>query len=99
MSTRWGTHRKAAPPAVRHAVLTRDGHQCTALDNGQRCTQTATEVHHVIEDSRGGEATPDNLVSLCAWHHRKLTAAHAHSIRHRITTKRPAEPHPGLRST
>lgn len=97
MTTRWGTHRAAAPPAIRRAVLERDGHQCTAIhDDGIRCTERATDVHHLIADADGGSPVPANLVSLCAWHHRRLTAAHAHATRWNPKRKRETRKHPGL---
>lgn len=98
MSGRWGTHRHAAPPAVRRAVLERDGGQCTATDdNGDRCTTPATDVHHLTEHADGGTDDPNNLASLCAWHHRRITAAHAHATRWRTNRKRQISKHPGLR--
>jgi hypothetical protein len=33
-------------PAIRAAVLRRDGHQCTWVQDEQRCTQPAIEVDH-----------------------------------------------------
>lgn len=93
----WGSHRHAAPAAVRRAVLTRDGNHCTAITDGVRCSARATEVHHIVEHDDGGPDTEDNLTSLCAWHHRKLTAAYANRVRWKHTTKRPTPPHPGLR--
>ena len=50
---------------LRRAVLARDG-GCV-IDG---CESTyRLEAHHIIERSRGGADTADNLVTLCWWHH------------------------------
>ena len=50
---------------LRRAVLARDG-GCVidGCDSNYKL-----EAHHVIERSKGGPDTPDNLVTLCWWHH------------------------------
>lgn len=49
---------------VRHVVLLRAEGCCEArLDDV--CTVGATQVHHVIARSHGGEDSPDNLLALC----------------------------------
>jgi hypothetical protein len=54
-------------PAVRRAVLVRDGYRCCAPG----CTGTRfLEVHHRVPRARGGTNRPDNLVTLCAACHR-----------------------------
>ncbi len=76
---------------LRARVLDRDGHRCTRLEHGARCTQRATEVDHIDRDN--GDS-PGNLASLCTWHHAQKTAAEGNRARTR--QRREAEPHPGL---
>ena len=52
-------------PSLRRAVLARDD-GCT-IDG---CTSTyRLEAHHIIPTSHGGKHTPENLTTLCWWHH------------------------------
>ena len=53
------------PPTLRRAVLARDN-GCT-IDACQSVYRL--EVHHTVERSRGGDNTPENLTTLCWWHH------------------------------
>lgn len=83
-------------PAIRRAILERDGHRCTATrgDTGTRCDAPATDVDHIDapDDHR-----PANLRALCGHHHRRRTAAQggrARSQRRRPTTPK----HPGLKT-
>lgn len=98
MTGRWsGSTRRARLPADwaarRRRILQRDGHQCTANELGQRCTQPATDVDHI---QPGDNHDEHNLQSLCAWHHTRKTAAEvAAANARRPTTRRPAERHPG----
>ncbi len=53
------------PPALRHGVLARDN-GCTI----DACTSVyRLEAHHIIPRSRGGDDSPENLTTLCWWHH------------------------------
>lgn len=56
---------------VRHLVFTRDQGRCTHVDaSGVRCNQDRwIDFHHIIPVSRGGGNEPDNLTSLCTFHH------------------------------
>jgi 5-methylcytosine-specific restriction protein A len=63
-------------PAVRWAVLVRDGQVCTfrmphpSLPGRLlQCGLLATTVDHIISKSQGGTDHPSNLQSLCATHH------------------------------
>jgi hypothetical protein len=60
-----GRKSHAIPPRLRRAVLHRDG-GCVAdgCDSRYRL-----QPHHVIPWSRGGETEPDNLATLCWFHH------------------------------
>lgn len=53
-------------PALRRAILHRDGHACAA----DGCTSRyRLQVHHKVPWSAGGATDPDNLVTLCWYHH------------------------------
>lgn len=98
MSGGWaGSNRRAELPAnwpaIRAAVLTRDGHQCTWTDNGERCTEAGTDVDHI----RGRHNHQlQNLRALCSWHHNRKSSAEGRAAQTYISTKRPKKPHPGL---
>jgi HNH endonuclease/Domain of unknown function (DUF222) len=56
---------KAIPPAVRHALALRDA-GCTI----EGCTSRyRLQPHHIRERQRGGTHDPDNLTTLCWYHH------------------------------
>jgi hypothetical protein len=58
------------PPATRRTVMQRDHHRCRVPG----CRSTIfVDVHHVIGRAEGGDNTVQNLITLCAAHHR---AAH-----------------------
>jgi 5-methylcytosine-specific restriction endonuclease McrA len=61
--------RSTIPPAVRQAVLARDGHRCRAPGCGRA---HFLEVHHIKPRAHGGKNDPDNLVTLCSACHRYL---------------------------
>jgi hypothetical protein len=52
-------------------VNLRDQGRCTHLDeNGKRCNSDRwTETHHIIKRSEGGSNEPENLTTLCSFHH------------------------------
>jgi HNH endonuclease len=56
---------RAIPPAVRHAVMFRDG-SCTV--DGCRSTYRL-EPHHIRRHADGGRHTIENLTTLCWYHH------------------------------
>ena len=57
--------RSGIPPALRRAVLARDD-GCTI----DACTSVyRLEVHHIVPKSKGGDNAPENLTTLCWWHH------------------------------
>lgn len=90
-------HLPANWEAIRRRVLARDGHRCmAAMRDGSRCPATATDVDHI---ARGDDHTMTNLQSLCAWHHKRKTAAESGAARRRHPRDRrtrPSEAHPGL---
>jgi hypothetical protein len=57
---------QAIPPAVRRAVMTRDGRRCVVP--GCRHA-TWLDTHHIDPKAEGGDHDPDNLVCLCGAHH------------------------------
>lgn len=62
-----GHEHAAVPPAVRRAVMNRDGYRCRMPGCGKT---HFLEVHHLVPRSRGGGNEPDNLVTLCSSCHR-----------------------------
>jgi 5-methylcytosine-specific restriction endonuclease McrA len=84
---------------IRARVLRRDDHTCTHRDDyGIRCVDLATDVDHI---NPGDDHSPENLRSLCAWHHQKKSSAEggraAQANRRRQDRKfRRTEDHPGL---
>jgi hypothetical protein len=72
-----GKNRSAIPPAVREAVLARDGHRCQAT--------CFLELHHRRPREQGGTHEPGNLVTLCSrchryWHRRPEHGAEADRV-------------------
>jgi 5-methylcytosine-specific restriction endonuclease McrA len=74
----WSPNRdRQAQHRFRTAVLARDGHQCVATDQGQRCPATTDlRAAHIIPLAEGGSYHPDNGRTLCR-HHDRLTDPHA----------------------
>jgi len=61
-------HDGKAPRRSVHPIFARDSGRCMAPG----CTSRARlEVHHLRYRSHGGSDTPDNLILLCALHHRQ----------------------------
>jgi hypothetical protein len=65
------SRRKPLPAKVRHAVALRDGGRCTFRDpSGKRCEQERwLDVHHRVPVHAGGGNDPQNLTTLCGFHH------------------------------
>lgn len=96
MAWQGSTRRQRLPddwPARRRHVLDRDGHRCTVVVNGARCTARADDVDHIV---RGDDHSYSNLASICRPHHKQKTAREAADARRRTSNRRPQEPHPGL---
>lgn len=51
---------------LRHTILSRDNYECQESDG--RC-DGPLQIHHIIPLSKGGSNNPDNLVTLCLYHH------------------------------
>ena len=67
---------RAIPPAVRHAVLHRDG-GCTI--DGCR-SRYRLEPHHITPRSQGGDNTMENLITLCWYHHHVAIHGNGYTI-------------------
>jgi len=83
-------------PTIRGRILRRDGHRCTWIDRGRRCTAEATEVDH---RRNGDDHSDTNLRSLCEPHHARKSAAEGGRAPHKRNQHlrlRPTEPHPGI---
>jgi hypothetical protein len=72
---------RAIPPAIRRFVVWRDG-GCTA--DGCR-SRYRLQPHHLHERSHGGNHDPDNLTTLCWFHHHVVV----HGMGHRIDPQSP----------
>jgi hypothetical protein len=57
---------RAIPGAIRNRVLQRDGHRCVIAGCSSR---TRLQPHHLVPYSQGGTHHPDNLVTVCWYHH------------------------------
>ena len=64
-----GRKTRVVPVAIERAVLARDEHRCQVPG----CHHTRyLNSHHIHHWGRGGPTAADNLVSLCAAHHRAV---------------------------
>jgi 5-methylcytosine-specific restriction endonuclease McrA len=57
---------RSIPAAIRAYVLQRDGHRCVVAGCRSR---TRLQPHHLIPFSKGGTHHPDNLATVCWYHH------------------------------
>ena len=58
--------REAIPPAIRSFVAFRDQGQCSIEGCPSRYW---LQPHHILERRHGGSHHPDNLITLCWYHH------------------------------
>lgn len=71
-----GRRSRVIPPRLRRFVLHRDG-GCTA----EGCTSRyRLEVHHEVPWSLGGATDPDNLITLCWFHHHVVVHGWGYTI-------------------
>ncbi len=62
----YGRRSRVVPAALRRAVLHRDGQVCTS----DGCTSRyRLQPHHMTPYAEGGHTDPDNLTTLCWFHH------------------------------
>lgn len=63
--------REPLTAAQKHTVFKRDQGRCTHVDlSGKRCNQDHwIQIHHILPVSLGGSNEPENLTTLCSYHH------------------------------
>lgn len=66
-------------------ILERDHYRCQAPECSR---QRNLEVHHIHYRSHGGDDDEDNLITLCAWHHRQGEHGQHLRVRGKITPDR-----------
>ncbi len=72
---KYGRGSRTIPPSLRRAIIHRDNNRC-ALDGCD--SRNRLQVHHIIPWSRGGSTDPDNLLTVCWYHHH--VAIHHHDL-------------------
>ncbi len=72
---RYGRRSRTIPPALRRAVIHRDHNRCAIAGCGSR---NRLQVHHIVPWSQGGATDPENLITLCWYHHH--IAVHQHGL-------------------
>ncbi|MFZ5892939.1 MAG: HNH endonuclease [Myxococcota bacterium] len=83
------------PPAVRRQVMRRDNGRC--IVNGCKHA-TFVDAHHLKPRSEGGRHEPDNLVCLCAPHHRAVRLSSEDSVLRPARRSRLGAPPPSFRA-
>jgi hypothetical protein len=73
---------EAIPPAIRAWILHRDQGQCSI--EGCR-SRHRLQIHHIHQQHDGGDHSPDNLITLC-WYHHHIAI---HQLGHRIDPNSP----------
>jgi len=89
----YGRKQRTAPAALRRTTLHRDGSMCSAdgCDSRHRL-----EIHHKTPWSQGGETNPEDLVTLCWFHHHVVVHQRGYQLYRnpetgRIRFRRPRE--------
>jgi hypothetical protein len=72
---RYGRQTRSIPPSLRRAIIHLDGNRC-AIDGCR--SRNRLQVHHIIPWSRGGPTDPENLLTVCWYHHQ--VAIHRHGL-------------------
>ncbi|MFD6512435.1 HNH endonuclease [Rhodococcus sp. NPDC060176] len=90
----WATGSTRTWRTKRAATLHRDNYTCTI--RGRTCTDTATEVDHILGKAEGGTDAASNLRSVCKPCHQTLTSQQAQRGRATRSNKRAPMRHPGL---
>ncbi len=72
---RYSRRSRTIPPALRRAIIHRDHNRCAIAGCGSR---NRLQVHHIVPWSRGGPTDPENLITLCWYHHH--IAVHQHGL-------------------
>ena len=86
-----GRHTRTIPPALRRAIIHRDGNRC-AIDGCN--SRNRLQVHHITPWSEGGPTESDNLITVCWYHHHIVIHQHGYKLYHhpkhgRIRFKQP----------
>ncbi len=63
---RYGRSSRSVPDSLRRAILERDGNACAA-DGCQ--SRYRLQIHHIQHWAKGGPTDPENLITLCWFHH------------------------------
>jgi hypothetical protein len=94
----YGRKTRTIPPALRRFILHRDGLTCQADGCPSR---HRLQIHHLIPWSQGGTTDPDNLITLCWYHHQTVVHQqgftpyrHPHHARIRFVQIHPYSPTP-----
>ena len=88
----YGRRTRTIPPALRRAIIHRDNNTCTA----DGCPSThRLQVHHLTPWSKSGTTDPENLITLCWYHHQIIVhqqgfQPYHHPHHGRIRFRRPA---------
>ena len=81
-----GRRTRVIPPRLRRSILHRDGRRCTVSG----CTSRyRLQIHHIDPWSEGGLTDPENLTTLCWFHHQVVI----HGQGHRIDPTSPPQRH------
>ncbi len=72
---RFGRKSRTIPPALRRAIIHRDHNRCAIAGCASR---NRLQVHHIVPWSKGGSTDPENLITLCWYHHH--IAVHQHGL-------------------
>ena len=72
-----GRRRRVIPPQLRRFILDRDGAACTIAG----CTSRyRLHVHHIVQWIDGGRSDPENLTTVCWYHHHIVIHGHGFRI-------------------
>ena len=72
-----GRRTRVIPPRLRRFIVRRDGGACTVAG----CTSRyRLQIHHIIPWSRDGRTDPENLTTLCWFHHQVVIHGHGYRI-------------------
>jgi len=88
----YGRKTRSIPPALRRAIIHRDGNTCQA----DGCPSShRLQIHHLTPWSQGGTTDPDNLITLCWFHHQVVVhrqgfQPYRHPDHGRIRFRKPA---------
>jgi 5-methylcytosine-specific restriction endonuclease McrA len=72
---RYGRRSRTIPPSLRRAIIHRDGNRCS-IDGCD--SRNRIQVHHIVPWSEGGATDPENLLTVCWYHHH--IAIHQHDL-------------------